>query len=140
MKLELMTQLFEISMRINLETEMCCFVNISAHVSQFEVKVAKSKEHYNDQLTKHSTYYDRNYGDQAENDKEFCEEMQVAIRDLNSILSRTFTKKFTAYCNLIDMACSQVFTDEAPAKKWVARMQRKYRSVSPIVGYTEELV
>ena len=49
-------------------------------------------------------------------------------------------KTYTAYCNLIDMGCSQVFTSEAAAKKWVAKMKKKYNKVNAIVGYREELV
>jgi hypothetical protein len=140
-KLELMSQLFEIAMRINLETEMACFVTISGHVEQFTVAVCKhKKDHYTDKISSHEFYYERDYGDKSENDKEFCELVHAAIQDLNSILSRTFTKKYTAWCNLIDMACSQVFTSEIAAKQWVKKMNTKYKKVHAIVGYKEELI
>lgn len=140
-KLELMSQVFEIGMRINLETEMACFINVSGHVDQFTVSVAKEKrDHYLDKFSNHEFYYHRNYGKQSENDAEFTKLAQDAITDLNSVLSRTFTKKYTAYCNLIDMTCSQVFTSEKSAIAWTKKMKSKYNKVGAIIGYKEELV
>jgi len=85
-------------------------------------------------------YYKRSYLNEDENLKEFLEDYEEAMKDLNSILSKTFSKKFTAWCNLIDMSCTQVFTSEYSAKKWTRQMNSKYSKVNAIVGYREELV
>lgn len=139
--LESLSQLFEIGMRINLETDMACFIDVSGHVDHIEIKIAKSKkDHYLDKFSTHKLFYRRSYLDEEENLKEFLEDHKEAVKDLNSILSKTFTKKFTAWCNLIDMSCNQVFTSEHCAKKWVNKMNRKYKKVYAIVGYKEELI
>lgn len=139
--LESLTQIFEIGMRINLETDMCCFIDVSGHVDHFEIKIAKSKEnHFLDKFSSHKLYYKRSYLSEEENLKEFLEDYEEAIKDLNLILSKTFSKKFTAWCNLIDMSCHQVFTSEYSAKKWTKQMKSKYGKVDAIIGYKEELV
>lgn len=139
--LEQLSQIFEIGMRINLETNMACFIDVSGHVDHFEIKIAKEKQnHYLDKFCSHKLYYKRSYLSEEENLKQFLEDSKEAIRDLNSVLSKTFTKKFTAWCNLIDMSCHQVFTSEYSAKKWVNKMKSKYNKVDAIVGYREDLI
>ena len=136
---ELLSQLFEVSVRINLETERCCFVDVSGHVDKILIRVNNSKTDYLGQLTKHEIYYRRDWMDDK-GEKEFIEKAQIALEDLNNILKADFTKTYTAYCNLIDMSCSQVFTSEKAAKNWVKKMKAKYDKVDAIVGIKEELV
>lgn len=138
-KLELLSQLFEVAARINLETERACFVDMSGHVDKISIRVNNSKTDFLKQLTKHEIYYKCDY---LENDgeKEFIEAAQLALTDLNNILSSKWEKTYTAYCNLIDMACQQTFTSEEAAKKWVRKMKRKYDKVHAIVGYKEDLM
>lgn len=140
-KREFLGQLFDLVMRINLETEMACWIDISGHVGAVKISVGKAKkEHYLDKVTTHEMYYERDYGDKVENDKEFFDWAKDTIVALNSVLSKTFTKKYTAYCNLVDMSCNQVFVSEKEAKRWVRKMKNKYDKVHAIVSYKEELV
>jgi len=138
-KFEILSQLFEVGMRINLETEMACWIDISGHVNLMKISVAKSKEHFNNKLTTHEFWYSKEYMEDK-GYKEFMEGARIALNDLNSILSSDWTKIYKAYCNLLDMSCSQVFTSEEAAKKWVRKMERKYKKVDAIVGYSEDLV
>jgi hypothetical protein len=139
-KREVLAQIFDIALRINMETGMACWIDVSGHVGQVSISVAKAKkDHFLDKITKHETYYDRDWSGEELN-KEFFEWAKDTISALNSVLGRTFTKKYTAYCNLIDMGCGQVFVSEPEAKRWVKKMKRKYDSVHAIVGYREELV
>jgi hypothetical protein len=139
-KRELLAQLFDLALRINLETSMACWVDISGHVGQVKISVAKSKEHYFDKVTTHEMYYERGYGDPKENDSEFFTWANDTIGALNSVLGMTFTKRFLAYCNLIDMSCSQTFVCESEAQRWVKKMKTKYDKVHAITGYKEELI
>lgn len=140
-KREALLQVFDVAMRINLETDMACWIDVAGHVSNVKVSVAKAKkEHFMDKVTNHEMYYHRDYGDPTEANQEFFQWAEETIAALNSVLSKTFTKKFTAYCNLIDMSCNQVFVSEGEAKRWVKRMKRKYDKVHAITGYSEELV
>ncbi len=136
---ETLSQLFELAMRINIETEMCAFVDLSGHVGQIKITIRNSKEDYLKQLTRHEMYYYTDYGDDN-GFADFMEKSNVAITDLNNLLTSGVDKKYTAYCNLIDMSCSQVFTSEAAAQAWVKKMKRKYGEVHAIVGYKEEVV
>jgi len=141
-KIEKINQLIEIAMRINLETEMSCFVDISGHVDWVQIKVCKSKEHpgYSDQVTLHKLKYKSDYESENELNEKFDKDFTLAIEDLNNVLSRKFTKKYTAYCNLIDMSCHSVFSNETSAQNWVSKMKRKYGKVNAIVGIKEEFV
>jgi hypothetical protein len=133
--IEALSQIMEIGLRINLETDFACWVTVSGHVDGFQVSVAQSKTNYNTKLTAHEFYYFRDYAD----DKgfaDFLEASKIAIDDLNKILSSKWTNMYTAYCNLIDMSCSQVFTSEAAAKRWVSKMKAKYDKVHAMTGYT----
>lgn len=139
-RLEIISQLFEVAMRINLETDRCCFFDVSGHVSSVKIKVVGSKEKYLERITTHEFYYSE---DEYQDDKgmaEFLDRAKIALDDLNNVLSAKWDKRYTAYCNLIDMSCDQVFTSEAAAKAWVKKMKRKYESVHAIVGYKEELM
>jgi hypothetical protein len=138
-KQELLNQLFEIGMRINLETQMACWIDVAGHVDQISIKVSRSKEKYQDRLTSHSIYYKKDYeSDQGLADFKLA--ANIALEDLKTILVQKFDKKYIAYCNLIDMSCNQPFTSEAAAKQWVKKMKRKYDKVHAIVGYTEEFI
>lgn len=140
-KRELLSQIFDIAMRINMETEMACWIDVSGHIGKVSISVAKAKkDHFLDKVTRHESYYEHDYGNKEETDKEFFEWASDTIAALNSVLEKTFTKKFTAYCNLIDMSCKQVFVSEPEAKRWVTKMKRKYGKVNAIVDYREELV
>lgn len=136
---ELIGQMTELVVRINLETEMASWLDISGHVSSLKITVAASKENYQKKVTAHEMYYDVSYSEDR-GFAVFVETANEAIQDLNNLLSAKCEKTYTAYCNLIDMGCSQVFTSEAAAKKWVAKMKKKYNKVNAIVGYREELV
>lgn len=120
---ELLAQLFEVSMRINLETDMACFFDISGHVSQVSIKVNKDKKNY-EKLTSHEMYYQRDWMEDR-GEKEFITAATIALEDLNNILNAKWEKTYKAYCNLIDMSCSQTFTSEEAAKRWVSKMKEK---------------
>lgn len=140
-KRELLLQIFDLSLRINLETEMACWIDVSGHVGKVTISVAKAKkEHFFDKVTKHEHYYDCEWQKEDELFKEFAEWAKDTIDALNSVLGKSFTKRYTAYCNLIDMSCSQVFVSEPEAKRWVKKMKRKYDVVHAITGYKEELI
>lgn len=140
-KREALSQLFDIAMRINFETDMACWIDVAGHVSNVKISVSKAKkDNYGDKVTTHEMYYDRDYGNKKENDDEFFQWAKDTEVALNLVLSKSFTKKFTAYCNLIDMSCSQVFVSESEARRWVKRMKTKYEKVHAITGYKEELV
>ncbi len=136
---EMLAQIFELAMRINLETEFAAFVSVSGHISQISISISKGKKDYFlDKMTKHEFYYHPAWEDHSWF-PDFMESAKIAITDLNNILSATWTKTYKAYCNLIDMGCEQVFTSEEAAKKWCAKMKRKYNKVHAIVDYREEL-
>lgn len=136
---ELLNQIFELGIRINRETDLACWVDVSGHVNTIEVSVASSKKSFLNILTKHHLSY---YKDYLEDNglAEFVQDAKTTIDDLNQLLAKDWTKTYEAYCNLIDMSCSQVFTSEEAAKKWVRKMERKYKKVHAIVGYTEKAV
>lgn len=134
--------LHSLCMRVNTETELHAWYEIHGHVDKLDIKVKAELGNYRyEKVTSHEiSYKKRDYQEQEDFEKRFLESTDIAIKDLNNIISKTWTSKYTAYCNLIDMSCSEVFSSEDAAKKWVRKMKRKYNKVGAIVGINEEKV
>ena len=55
---ELLTQIFELAIKVNRETEKAVFVDYSGHVHLFEISIRKSKRKYLDFEYRNSCYID----------------------------------------------------------------------------------
>lgn len=135
------SQVLDLAMRINLETDLCSFVEVSGHVDQIKISVRQGKDDFNKRI--HSVELRYRPWSSYEKEEEFCEkfnkDLDLAIKDLQNIVSSKWEYTYTAYCNLIDMACSEVFSSDEQAQKWKRKMERKYKSVHPICGVNKEI-
>ncbi|MDV3882953.1 hypothetical protein CMU04_06430 [Elizabethkingia anophelis] len=49
-----------LSIKINRDTDMCVFINVSGHVSGIEITISESKKNYNNKRIESSMYFDKN--------------------------------------------------------------------------------
>ena len=133
-----LTELYGLCARINLETEKCCFFDMSGHVGQVAISIAASKKEYLLKFHKIEVQYVARPYEECGNTRVLAD-LDKAIADLNLFLTENITIKYVAYCNLIDMACKQTFAIEADAEAWCKKMERKYKGNHPLVGIIKEL-
>jgi hypothetical protein len=136
---ETLEQIMSLALRIDLETELCSFIDLSGHVQKLAISIRGGKDIYEDKVHKAEIRYRPwDYENLEEFKTKFMAQSEVIIGDLQNILSDKWDYKYTAYCNLIEMSCSEVFSTEEGANKWIRKMKRKYSSVSPILGVKKE--
>jgi hypothetical protein len=147
-----LSEIMQLSTRINIQTKMACWVDVAGHVSIVKVKVASDKENFETVIYNADFGYNLEmhvYDWNTDEEKKVTREKNLKnfhiltdrlIKNLNDILSYKWATKYTAYCNLIEMGCHQVFVDELSARDWVAKMKRKYGKVGGIVDYRSEIL
>jgi hypothetical protein len=65
-KREKIQDLFNLAMRVQMETEYAVFVSMSGHVSVFQVSIRKSKEKWDHYLAEGYLYYSEKWDDELE--------------------------------------------------------------------------
>ena len=146
---EMIAQICEVSARINIETTFCSFFSMSGHIGQISVDIRNSKDDFIEkvhycEISYQPTKFD--FCSKEENEErekkcrlQFHKEAAEILAVMQKVLSGGWSRTYTAYCNLIDMSCSQVFVTKKDAEKWERKMKKKYKSVNPITGIIEEV-
>ena len=133
-------KILSLAFRIHRETSLCSFFSYSGHVDRLTIDVREAKDQY---LKKFHSAEIRlccfEFEDKEKFQNELKDNLDTAIAGPESILSKDWDYSFEAYCNLTDMSCSDIFSTEEAAKKWVSKMERRYKSVHPYCGYKKEM-
>lgn len=128
--------------RINVETDLCCFLDISGHVNNLTLTVSTEKENWQTKIHSAKLIY-KNYElcqTLEEFMPEFEKDAEQILSDLLRIFNSSWTTKYTVYVNCIEMSTSKTFISSVEAKKYERKMKRKYGKIDAIIGINEERV
>jgi hypothetical protein len=60
-KQKLISEIMQLAMAINFQTDYCVFVDFSGHVDELSIRIVESKENYKERVCASSTYLNREY-------------------------------------------------------------------------------
>jgi len=136
--------------QITINTPLACWYEMHGHVAIASITVCTDKENYNDkihnaELSCMPYYFDFLSDEETQKNheefiKKFKSNADTIIKDLKTILSDNWTKRYKVYVNCIDMGCSKDFISLKEAKKYEKSMRRKYKKVGAMIGIKEETV